>query len=392
MKKILLGVLKWLIILLIVLIVGAYISGNGYLIKGISCTYLKGHTTAHIYDLEYFDSREVKNGVAMPWTNSHKLGKLELTDAEEKTHQRYKSVAYLVIKDDQVLFEKYWGEHSEIAVSNSFSMAKSMVALLIGAALDEGLIGSVEDSACDYIPELCKDMPNNNEITIKDLLTMTSTIDFDESYGDPFGFMARTTYGSDLAAETYDGFQAQKEPGSEWRYLGGNTLLLGFIVENVTHKNLSNYMSEKIWQKIGAEHPAHWALDSDGGREKSYCCFNATTRDFAKLGKLMLQCGEWNDEQIIGSKFMEEMMTPLSTPAYSDGEQADHYGYQIWLDQRDGKKVVNYRGMLGQYISIIPDDELIIVRLGHARGKKDNHCPSDLNEWIKMGQRMAVEE
>ena len=392
MKKILIATIKWFAIILVVLIAGAYVTGNGYLIKGISCTYLKGYTTAHIYDLEYFDSRQVKKGTAEPWQESQKLGSLKLTQEEEKTHQKFGSVAYLVIKSNQVLFEKYWGDHSETAISNSFSMAKSMVALLVGAALDDGLIGSIEDKACKYVPELCNAKPNNKDITIKDLLTMTSAIDFDESYGDPFGFMARTTYGSDLAGETYDGFQAQKEPGSEWKYLGGNTLLLGFIVENVTNKTLSDYFSEKIWQKIGAEHPAHWVLDKEDGREKSYCCFNATARDFAKLGKLMLQCGEYNGEQIIGSKFMEEMMTPLSVPSAADGEPADHYGYQIWLDKREGKKIVNYRGMLGQYISVIPDEELVIVRLGHARGKKDNHCPGDLKEWIKMGQRLATEE
>ncbi len=391
MKKIILTAFKWLVILLVVLIVGAYVTGNGYLIKGISCTYLKGYKTAHIYDLDYFDHREVKNGVAIPWTDNQKLGSLSLTEEEENTHKKYGSVAYLVIKNDQVLFEKYWGDHSETAISNSFSMAKSMVAILVGAALDEGLIGSIEDKACTYVPELCNGKPSNKDITIRDLLTMTSTIDFDESYGDPFGFMARTTYGSDVAAETFDGFQAQKEPGSEWQYLGGNTLLLGFIVENVTNRTLSDYMSEKVWRKIGAENSAHWALDSEGGREKSYCCFNATARDFAKLGKLMLQKGKFNGQQVINSKFMDEMMTPLSAPSHSDGEPADHYGYQIWLDKRGGKKVVNYRGMLGQYITVIPEEELIMVRLGHARGKKDNHCPSDLNEWIKMGQRLAAE-
>jgi len=391
MKKILLKSLKWLVIIIVVLISAVYATGNGYLIKGISCTYLRGYTSAHIYDLEYFDFREVKTSSPQPWSNSTNLGNLKLTAEEEKIHEKFKSVAYLVVKNDQVIFEKYWGQHSENAVSNSFSMVKSVTAILVGAALDDGLIESLDDTACSYLPELCNEKPKNTEITIRDLLTMTSTIDFDEHYGDPFGFMARATYGNDLEEVTFDGYQASKEPGSEWQYLGGNTLLLGFIIEKVTEKSLSDYLSEKIWTKIGAENPAHWALDDKGGSEKSYCCFNATARDFAKLGKLMLQCGEWNGEQLISSQFMEEMMTPLTVNS-ANGEVADHYGYQIWLDSRNGNKVVNYRGMLGQYISVIPEEELIIVRLGHARGKKDNHCPGDLNEWINMAQRLANEE
>ena len=190
----------------------AVLTGNGYLIKGVSNTYLKGHTTAHIYDLSYFDSRKVPNGTPQPWAESAKLGSIQLTPEEEAAHEQFRSAAYLVIENDEVLFEKYWGEHSEEAISNSFSMVKSVTALMIGIAHDEGLIESLDDSACKYVPKLCNASEKNKEITVRDLLTMTSTINFDESYGNPFGFMARATYGSDLEEVTYDEqFIAQKE-------------------------------------------------------------------------------------------------------------------------------------------------------------------------------------
>ena len=390
MKKFLIRLVLGLAVLIGLAMIIAVVSGNGHLIKGVSSTYLKGYTTAHIYDLEYFDSREVENASPQPWRESKKLGSIELSAEEEGYHELFRSAAYLVIKDDQILFEKYWGEHNTEALSNSFSVVKSVTALLIGAALDEGLIKSLDEPACTYVPKLCEGLDKNKAITIRDLLTMTSTIDFDEHYGDPFGFMARATYGSDLAEVTYDGFAAQKTPGTEWEYLGGNTLLLGFIVENVTGKNLSDYMSEKLWKPMGAESPAFWALDDAGGREKSYCCFNATARDFSRLGKLVLQHGNWRGRQLVSSNFISEMTTPLTVPD-GKGVEADHYGYQIWLDQQGDDKIINFRGMLGQYITVLPEENLVIVRLGHSRGEKDNHCPSDLKEWIKMGKRLAAE-
>lgn len=389
MKRILKKVFITLILFIALTCIILLATGNGYLLSGISKTYLKGHTTAHIYDLDYFDSREVKNGVPQPWNESDKLGSIQLTAEEEGYHELFNSVAYLVIQNDEIIFEKYWGEHNQNAVSNSFSMVKSVTALLVGIAHEEGLINSLDDEACKYIPELCSYSDKNKNISIRDLLTMTSTINFDEHYGDPFGFMARATYGSDLKKVTFDGFEAQKTPGSEWEYLGGNTLLLGFIVEKVTGKTLSDYMSEKLWKPLGAESSAFWALDQEDGKEKSYCCFNATARDFARLGKLLLQNGKFNNQQIINQQFITDMTTPLQVPD-GKGIVADHYGYQIWLDEQDGKQIINYRGMLGQYITIIPERELIIVRLGHARGKRDNHCPTDLGEWIKMAERIAL--
>lgn len=390
MKRFLGRLVLGILVLIALAAIIALFTGNGYLIKGVLSTYLKGHSTAHIYDLPYFDSREVKNAAPQPWKEGAQLGTLKLTPEEEGYHELFRSAAYLVIEDDEVIFEKYWGEHSKTVISNSFSMVKSVTALLIGIAHDEGLIQSLDEPACTYIPELCNVSDKNSAITIRDLLSMTSTINFDEHYGDPFGFMARATYGSDLAEVTYDGFMAQKDPGSEWEYLGGNTLLLGFIVENVTGRTLSDYMSEKLWKPMGAESPAHWALDNEGGREKSYCCFNATTRDFSRLGKLLMQRGNWGGNQLVSAEFVDEMVTPLNVPD-GRGVEADHYGYQIWLDEQKGEKIINYRGMLGQYITVIPSRDLIIVRLGHSRGERDNHCPSDLKEWIKMGIRLSEE-
>lgn len=390
MKRFLGRLVLGIVVLIALASIVAVASGNGYLLKGVSCTYLKGHSTAHIYDLSYFDSREVKNKTPQPWKENTRLGTLKLTPEEEGYHELFRSAAYLVIENDEIVFEKYWDEHNELAVSNSFSMVKSVTALMIGIAHDEGLIKSLDEPACTYVPELCLGAEKNKTITIRDLLSMTSTLDFDEHYGDPFGFMARATYGSDLAEVTYNGFTAQKEPGSEWEYLGGNTLLLGFILENVTGKTLSDYLSEKLWTPIGAESPAQWALDKKGGREKSYCCFNATARDFSRLGKLLLHRGNWGGDQLVSAKFVDEMVTPL-TVLDGNGEEADHYGYQIWLDEQDGEKIINYRGMLGQYITVIPSRNLIIARLGHSRGEKDHHCPSDLKEWIKMGKRLAEE-
>ena len=205
-------------------------------------------------------------------------------------------MAYLIIKDDSIRFERYWDNYSDTSYSNSFSMAKSIVSILTGIAIHDGKIKSITQHVSDFIPSFKEGM--DSLLEIKELLTMSSGIDFEESYTSPIAYPAEAYYGDDLMKVTLK-YNVVTKPGLRFKYLSGNTTLLGYIVSVATGKKLSDYASEKLWQQVGAEHPAYWSTDHDNGMEKAYCCFNSDARDFARIGQLYLDSGRWEGKQIV---------------------------------------------------------------------------------------------
>jgi len=354
-----------------------FVSGNQHLFKAVASTYLLGKTAPSIDEHKLFENRTIETGDYQPWLISENYNKTK-NDSLLTKIIKYDPVALLVIKNDSICYEEYWDEFNENSLTNSFSVAKTFTALLIGAAIDEGLIESVDDPVSKYLPQY-KDNP---ELTIKHLLTMSSGIDFDESYKSPFGHMAKAYYGSDIK-KLNENYTVTETPGETWKYLGGNTIILSFILEEVTGMSLSDYMSRKIWQPIGAKNEALWSLDHKNGREKSYCCFYSNARDFARIGKLVKDNGMWNDQSIISTDFM----TAATTSAYYlktvDNKPVDFYGYEIWLTYYKDMDIYYARGINGQYIISIPEKDLVIVRLGKQRGAiLNNHHLKDLYSYI----------
>ena len=339
------------------------LSGRTYLYKGIANTYLKGKSGPGIYDRDIFAHSTIpKSNSVFEWKKSNEM---KTISAEDLSYlNKYETASYLVIKDDEIIFEKYWGDHQQTTVSNSFSAAKTLVALLIGVAIEEGKIKSMDDFVGDYLPEFTKD--GKEIITIRDLLLMSSGLDWQESGKNPLSENAESYYGKNL----YRLATNQKritQPHQMYSYQSGNSQLLGFIVEKATGKSLSEYMYEKIWSQIGASHDAYWSLDDEGGDEKSFCCFYATTQDFARIGRLIYHLGSWEGKQLIPKAYMEEMITPASYLTTEEGIPNYRYGLHIWT-YLGGKHPVAYcRGILGQYIVSIPEEKLIIVRTGSIR-------------------------
>jgi CubicO group peptidase (beta-lactamase class C family) len=365
----------------------AFISGNGHLIKAVVNTYLVGRKGPSINEYSIFDNRIVKAAdESYSWEERSSIKhRNSLSAAEEQTHQKYESVAFLVIKNDSILFEKYWDGYTDSSLSNTFSVAKSFIGLLIGAAIQDGYIKSTNDPVANYLPEFAT--AGKKKITIHHLLQMTSGLDFGESYGNPFGFMAKAYYGNNLYELTVEK-PLVNSPGAVWAYQGGNTLLLSFIIEKATGKSVSDYFSERIWQKIGSKHDALWNLDKPEGREKAFCCFYSNARDFAKIGKLYHKNGSFNNEQLIPLSYILASKKPVNTPD-KKGRIVDYYGYQWWQTNYDGEKIYYARGILGQYIVVLPKEELIFVRLGNLRDEeKVNNVPIDLIEYIKMAKRL----
>jgi CubicO group peptidase (beta-lactamase class C family) len=303
------------------------------------------------------------------------------------------TVAFVVVKNDSLLHEQYWDGYGPDSRSNSFSMAKTFVSILIGAAIDEGKIKSIDQPVSDFLPEFKEG--DNSKVTIKHLLTMSSGINFDEDYISPFAYPAQAYYGDDLKKLTY-GYKVTEESGKFFKYLSGNSELLAFILMKATGKTLSEYMSEKIWIPLGAKNDALWSLDSKDGMEKAYCCFNSNALDFARLGKLYLDSGKWNGRQIINSDYVARSIVPAELN-YPEGNKIDNYGYAWWLipdyqpagQAGKGHYIFYARGILGQYIICIPDQNLVIVRLGSKREKpKGNEHPPDMSYYIDAALEM----
>ena len=372
---------KWfriLIAVIVVLNVALWATGNLYLYKALVYNYV------NIDDLDLFPTREVKAGKGEPWLIGKDYNQLKLTPELRSALEEYKSVAFLVVKNDSIRYEEYWDGYGEASLSNSFSMAKSIVSILVGIAIDEGKIKSVDQKVCDYLPEFCTD--DNKQLTIRHLLTMSSGLDYDEGYASLFSPVTRSYYGTDLRKQML-ALKVVSPPGTEWIYRSSDTELLAFIIRKATGKTISEYASEKLWKPIHAEHDAQWSLDHEDGDEKAYCCFYSNARDFARIGKLFLQKGKWNGKQIISEEYINSAITPA--PITDNGKPNKVYGYQWWLTEYEGSKIFYARGILGQYIFVIPEKDIIFVRLGHIRGEKESDgelldTPVYIGEVLKM--------
>jgi len=374
LKKILFG----LILFLLAAIMGLYVSGNKHVLFAVANTYLKGETGPSIDEHEIFNNRIIKASEEQKWEEDQR----SLKDAQIKYHEQHESVAFLVLQNGKIIAENYWEDFNENSISNSFSMSKSIIGLLVGIAIDQGKVGSVYDKASDYIPELKG--TDKEDIQIYHLLTMSSGIDFGESYTNPFGFQAKTYYGEDLFNTTLE-YPLIKEPGTEHLYQGGNTLLLAKLIENAVGISVSEYTEQMVWKKIGAANNAIWNLDEENGFEKASCCYYASARDFARLGQLYLCQGNWKGQQIVSSSWIDESVKPVNI-LNPEGELAQNYGYQWWLYSHNGLDTYSMRGMQGQYVVVVPDKELVIVRLGRNRpDKPQNKERLDFVKYLEMG-------
>jgi CubicO group peptidase (beta-lactamase class C family) len=251
-------------------------------------------------------------------------------------------------------------------------MAKSFVSMAVGAALKDGFIKSLEDPISDYLPWYSRP-DDRQKVRIKHLLTMSSGIAFDEHYLNPLAFPARANYGDHLQALVQN-YRPLQPPGEVFDYQSGNTQLLAFIVEAATGKTLSAYFSEKIWQPIGASQTAFWSLDREQGMEKGFCCFNSNARDFARIGRLFLDSGLVDGQQILPSEYIASAVSraPLRE---ADGTPCMRYGYQWWIWNYKDRDIFYARGIKGQYIICIPDLNTVVVRLGHKRKKPEGYEP-----------------
>jgi CubicO group peptidase (beta-lactamase class C family) len=338
-----------------------------------------------IEDYPIFENRTVDAGIGQEWLVDPKVEQLKIDDETLAKIEEFEPIAFLVIKDERIIFEKYWEEYGPESLSNSFSMAKSIVGLLVGAAIDDGFIISVDQPVSDYIPEFKNE--KNRNLKIKDVLTMSSGLNWDESYGSLFSTTTEAYYGKDIKNLIY-GLEVIEKPGVSFKYLSGNTQLLAMVVEAATGKKISEYVSEKFWIPMGAENDALWCLDDVNGMEKAYCCFNSNARDFARWGQLILNNGTWKNDTLISADYVQASTRPADL-VDETGNKIRYYGYQWWIHDANGWKVPYMRGILGQYVFAIPEENAVVVRLGHERSTDYiNHHPSDTYLYLETAKKL----
>lgn len=280
--------------------------------------------------------------------------------------------AFLVIQNGKLLFEKYWDGYDSARLSGSFSAAKSIVSLLIGIALDEGKIKSLDEPVGNYVEHFKTNGLEN--VTIKHLLTMSSGTNYMESDKSYFSMNAYAYYGDDLE-HMVEKMEKKEEPGQFWQYRSGDTQVLGFVVEKAFGKDISALVEERFYQPMGAENDALWLLDGEEKREKAFCCFNASARDYARFGQLVLNKGNWNGKQVVSEKYVTEATTPATFLKDRDenNQPVDFYGYQYWILKHSGVTAIAQNGLFGQYVYIIPEKNAVVVRLGESKVTKPIH-------------------
>lgn len=297
--------------------------------------------------------------------------------------------AFLVIQDDAILYEQYFNGTQRESIVTSFSTAKSFTSALIGIAIAEGHIQSVNDPITEYLPELKERDPAFAAITIRDLLMMSSGIRYSEPPDN-----ATTYYYPDLRSLALETTRIIDAPGNTFHYNNFHPLLLGLILERATGTTVAGYLEEKIWQQVGMEFSGSWSLD-EHGFEKMESGINARAIDFAKFGRLFLNQGDWDGTQVIPAAWVADSTQADATLDYASYYYDDFvfadgrgfYKYMWWGMQRQGQQDdFSAIGNKGQFIYISPEKNLIILRYGETYGDY-----GDAQGWVELFYDFASE-
>lgn len=280
-------------------------------------------------------------------------------DLDVSAHMEAERVAgLLVIQEGRVRLERYGLGMTAADHWVSFSMTKSLTSTLVGAALRDGLIHDLDDPITRYLPEMAGG--GYDGVTLRQLLTMTSGVAWNEDYADPNSDVARfltapADPGLDANVSYMRRLPRAEAPGTRWHYSTGETNLVGVLLGRAIGRPLSDYLAEKIWGPAGMEADGHWMLDAQG-KEIGGCCVSATLRDWGRVGLMVLDGGETNGTAIVGPDWFAQATTEQA----DIGEPGMGYGYQWWTYD-DGR--YGARGIFGQAIQIDPERRLVIVLL-----------------------------
>lgn len=301
--------------------------------------------------------------------------------------------AFIVLQDGAVLYENYYNDTQRDSIVTSFSVAKSFSSALIGKAIEEGFIHSVDDPITTYLPELARRDPKFNEITIRHLLLMASGMEYTEMRPLLFnGDDPLTTYFPDQRKIALENTFIIDLPGQNFQYNKYHPQLLGLILERTTGMTVTQYLQTRLWDPLGMEYDGSWSTDSiESDFEKMETGVNARAIDFAKFGVLYLNGGDWNGTQILPKAWVDESTQPLLPENYSDyytdyvktmpGQ--GYYKYMWWGMARDDDSYdFTAEGDKGQFIYVSPENNMVIIRNGTKYGVSSH-------EWLKLFHEFA---
>ena len=249
-----------LFILIAVLVAVLYITDTDYLLKAVRTIYAKGYTTAFLEDYKEFDNAVVKNDMPEPWPVHEAYNSVQETDALIDYHKSTGTIAYIIIKNDSVWFENYYDGFDKNSKSNSFSMAKSYVSGLLGKAISDGYIKSLDEPVGTFFTEFSEGLAA--QMTVGDLSSMASGTNWVEEYYSPLSITTRAYFDDDLE-KVILGLKVVDEPGKSYKYSSGDTQLLAMVIEKATGKKLYDYLTESFWMPLGSENQARCQISPD---------------------------------------------------------------------------------------------------------------------------------
>jgi CubicO group peptidase (beta-lactamase class C family) len=322
----------------------------------------------------YFDSRTVRATRPSPLPRSGSEARIGVNRSTRNTYASFDELlaqnhtrAFLVVHDDAIVYERYFDGVSATTQLPSFSMSKTFAAVLVGCAVNDGVIGSLDDRLVDYVPELAS-KKGYGDVTAEHLLRMTAGIDFvEDSYAGGAFY-----YSTDLRARMH-AYDMKWQPGTHYLYGSlSMQLLWDMMNRRLGGKSVTQYFEERVWEGLGAESAAAWSLDSaSSGIEKLFGGFSATTRDHARIGLLFLHGGVMNGREVVSPEWIRESLTPdpiAGVVRTTDGSV--RRGKYQWFLTLDGRSYFA-KGYRGQYVFVIPDKRAVFVRFGDEYGDVD---------------------
>ena len=299
-----------------------------------------------------------------------------------------RSAALLVVHDGKLRLERYGLDFDAAGRWTSFSVAKSFTSTLVGAAIRDGYIKSMDDKVSVYIPDLKGSA--YDDVSIRQLLTMTSGVKWSEDYADPNSDVARFNNhkpedGVEAIVSYMRKLPREVPPGTRWLYSTGETNLVGALVQQATKKPLSTYLSEKVWVPAGMEQQATWIL-SKTGQEIGGCCIQAAARDYARMGQFILNGAVVNGQSILPDGWLSEATTTRT----GIGQPGRGYGYQWWTYPEGS---FTARGIFGQGMFIDPKRKLVIVSNANwSKGARDPEATAARDAFYKAVQKAVDDE
>ncbi len=321
------------------------------------------------------------------------------TAAAEADIAQHGTVALLVARRGQLIYEHYFNGYSADSITTSFSMAKSVVSVLLGIAIDQGRIAGVDEPITRYLPELLAQDARFGRIHLRHLLMMRSGIAFDEGYRSPFTEAARFYLTPDMKREVA-ALRIEGEPDQAYAYKSGDTQLLAMAIERAVGQPLALFASHRLWQPMGAQHDASWSLDSQaGGVVRGFCCLNARAVDYLRFGQMVLAEGQWNGQTIVSAQWLRDSTAAQTgRPGNSEAaqrnierfgtSQAAFYGWQWRRRPLPGSVplqpggIVYAQGLYGQILLIDPSTQTVVLRLGQRTGPR--HWPSWMEALLRL--------